>query len=293
MSPSTAALRAERAPRDRLFVMLFLAAALHGLLILGVTFNSPLAGGHGAPGLKVLLVSTQLPSAPRNDSAAYLAQRTQLGSGNTRKAVTPRLHTARPGAPRGTTGAAAAPPPGGAPAPHTAEPVLTTRGWSWRTEVAYLPAETQASEAGLGAMAAGAAPGGGGSSGPPRLNGPKRALWVSPDTRSTIVAPYLVAWRRKVERIGTLNFPIAARDAGPHAAPVIEVAIAADGTLARAVIRRSGGDPALDQAALAILRLASPFDPFPPALAHRYSVLRFTYEWQFVGGRVQGAVTMP
>lgn len=292
MSPSAASLRAERAPRDRLFVMLFLAAALHGLLILGVTFDSPLAGGHGAPGLKVLLVSTQLPGAPRNDTAAYLAQRTQLGSGNTRKAVMPRIHAGRPGAPRGSSGAAAAPPPGGAQPHHMAEPVLTTRAWSWRTEVSYFPAETQVGEAGLTAMPAGAAPGGGGS-GPLRLNGPKRALWVSPDTRSTIVAPYLVAWRRKVERIGTLNFPIAARDAGPHAAPVIEVAIAADGTLARAVIRRSSGDPALDQAALAILRLASPFDPFPPALAHRYSVLRFTYEWQFVGGRVQGAVTMP
>ncbi len=292
MSPRAALLRAERAPRDRLFVMLFLAAVLHGLLILGVTFDSPLAGGHGAPGLKVLLVSTQLPSAPRNDTAAYLAQRTQLGSGNTPKAVMPRIHASLPGAPRGSTGAAASPPPGGAQAHHTAEPVLTTRAWSWRTEVSYLPAGPQVSETGLTAPSAGTTPGGGGS-GPLRLNGPQRALWVNPDTRSTIVAPYLVAWRRKVERIGTLNFPIAARDAGPHAAPVIEVAIAADGTLARAVIRRSSGDPALDQAALAILRLASPFDPFPPALAHRYSMLRFTYEWQFVGGRVQGAVTMP
>lgn len=292
MGSSAASLRAARAPRDRLFVMLFLAAALHGLLILGVTFDSPLAGGRGAPGLRVLLVSNRLPSAPRNDKAAYLAQRTQLGSGNTQKAVAPRMHPQLPGAPRGTSGTTPAPAPGGAHESRSAEPVLTTRGWSWDTQVTYLPAEAGTRGGELAGTPGAAAPGWNGR-GPLQLNGPRRALWVSPDTRSTIVAPYLVAWRHKVERIGTLNFPLAARDASPHANPVIEVAIDADGTLARALIRRSSGDPALDQAALAILKLASPFDPFPAALARRYSVLRFTYEWQFVGGRVHGSVTMP
>ena len=67
---------------------------------------------------------------------------------------------------------------------------------------------------------------------------------------------------------------------------MVEVGIRSDGTLDKAVIRRSSGDPELDQAALAILKLASPFDPFPPELAGQYHVLRFAYEWQFVGGRV-------
>ena len=66
----------------------------------------------------------------------------------------------------------------------------------------------------------------------------------------------------------------------------MEVGIAADGTLDRVIIRRTSGNPRLDQAALAILKLASPFDPFPPELAAQYRVLRFAYEWQFVGGRV-------
>lgn len=291
MASRQATLRAARAPRDRLLVMLFLTAALHGLLILGVTFHSALAGGRGAPGLQVLLVSTRLPSAPRNATAAYLAQRTQLGSGNTRGNVAPR-RPAPSGTPQGATGGAAVVPDGGRAGRNIAEPVLTTRGFSWSTQVNYLTA-------GLAGASEAATPGGpvetarGSSNGPVRLSGPKRELWVSPDTRSTLVAPYLVAWRRKVERIGTLNFPVAARHAGPHANPVIEVAIDANGTLARAVIRRSSGDPALDHAALTILHLASPFDPFPPALARRYSVLRFTYEWQFVGGRMHGTVTVP
>jgi len=74
--------------------------------------------------------------------------------------------------------------------------------------------------------------------------------------------------------------------------PVIEVGIAANGTLDQAVIRRTSGYAELDNAALQILKLASPFDPFPPELAHEYRVLRFTYEYQFVGGRLRGgAVT--
>ena len=57
-------------------------------------------------------------------------------------------------------------------------------------------------------------------------------------------------------------------------------------------IERSSGDPELDQAALTILKLASPFAPFPPELAQRYRTLNFHYEWQFTGGRLAtGSVT--
>ena len=80
--------------------------------------------------------------------------------------------------------------------------------------------------------------------------------------------------------------PTAARGGRAQASPVVEVGITTDGTLDRVVIRRSSGNPELDQAALAILKLASPFDPFPPELAAQYRVLRFAYEWRFVGGRV-------
>jgi hypothetical protein len=49
-----------------------------------------------------------------------------------------------------------------------------------------------------------------------------------------------------------------------------------------------------DQAAMEILKLASPFDPFPPELAKQYRVLRFAYEWQFSGTRAaSGTVSVP
>ena len=56
-------LREGKAPvTDRLLTMLFLAGLLHGLLIVGLTFNAA-AGEGSAPGLEVLLVSDELPDA--------------------------------------------------------------------------------------------------------------------------------------------------------------------------------------------------------------------------------------
>ncbi len=284
-------LREGRAPVwDRLLTMLFFVALLHGVIILGLTFKSPIASNAGAPGLQVLLVSDEVPTAARNDRATYLAQRTQLGSGNTREDVTPRnpaqapVLPAQQGTPDGTALSADAQSAGSLD-----RRLLTSSGWS--TIVQYMTdkgaAGTAAEQPVLLDQQASAQNGPEDDAGPVQLRGPRRdELWVTPDTRASVVAPYLVAWRAKVERIGTLNFPAAARQAGANANPIIEVSIDADGRLDHAGIRRTSGDPELDQAALAILRLASPFDPFPPELARHYRTLNFVYEWQFVGGRL-------
>ena len=108
------------------------------------------------------------------------------------------------------------------------------------------------------------------------------ATEIVPNTRESKLAPYLNAWRTKVERLGTLNFPRYARN-GQTGNPVLEVSLKADGTLGDALIRRSSGSKEIDQAALSILRLASPFDPFPSELRKQYQELRFAYEWQFLG----------
>jgi periplasmic protein TonB len=276
--------------RDRLLMTLFIAALIHGMVILGLTF----AGGGSADsptrGLDVLLTSDELPTAARNDTAAYLAQRTQLGSGNTSAPVVahneaapaaPPVHT---GVAEGTSLTSSAP-----AARHADDPVVTTV--AQRTDIRYFSAvQGEAGESQEQPLAADIAA-------PPRpaesdtgavqLRGTSRAqLWITPDTRESIVAPYLDSWRRRVEHIGTLNYPTAAQRAGVAASPVLEVAIAADGHLAKAEILTSSGYPDLDAAALAILKLASPFDPFPPDLAARYRTLEFAYEWQFTGGRV-------
>ncbi len=287
-------LREGKAPvRDRLFVMLFLAALAHGLLILGLTFNSSLGDKGGAPGLEVLLVSDEVPEAERNDTATYLAQRTQLGSGNTREAVAPRNRASSLPIPRqdGVADGNSLAPKGDVSGAQE-ERVLTTTAWNARIQ--YLVNEGSTGESNERPLLldeqVSQQPGPEDDQGPAQLRGPKRdELWTTPDTRAATVAPYLDNWRHKVERIGTIHFPTAARTAAQKRAnPVIEVGIAANGSLDRAQIRRSSGSVELDNAALQTLKLAAPFDPFPPELARQYHVLRFVYEWQWTRG---GSVT--
>lgn len=295
MSSRALALREGTAPvRDRLVMTIFLAAVLHGIVILGITFGSGAPARDPAPGLEVLLVSDEVPSAARNDTAAYLAQRTQLGSGNTDRSVTPRNRAssaalaAHDGFEDGVSFTARSGASG-----EDDERVLTSS--SAQPDIRFIGA-ADAGAAGEKPIAiAGSAgePGPSDDTGPVQLRGPHRDdLWVTPDARESTLAPYLDHWRRRVERIGTLNYPIAARHAGSRASPVLEVQIDADGRLESDRVRRSSGDAELDHAALEILRLASPFDPFPPELARKYHALRFAYEWQFVGGRAaSGAVS--
>jgi protein TonB len=111
------------------------------------------------------------------------------------------------------------------------------------------------------------------------------------DTRESQIAGYLDGWKRRIERVGTLNFPNEARRRSLSGNPVLEVAIGANGALQQVLVRRSSGYSELDHAAMNIVRLASPFDPFPSAMRDSYPVLRFAYEWQFLHGRLgSGAV---
>ncbi len=274
--------------------MLFLAALAHGLVILGLTFNSSL-GDQGAPGLEVLLVSDEVPESDRNDSATYLAQRTQLGSGNTRDAVAPRNRASSVPIPQqdGVTDGNALAPKGDV-AGTDEERVLTTTGWSSRVQ--YLADDGSTGHSNdrplLLDQQASERPGPEDDQGPAELRGPKRdELWTTPDTKAAELAPYLDAWRHKVEHVGTIHFPAAARSVGPKSNPVIEVGIRADGSLDKAEIRRSSGSNELDNAALQTLKLAAPFDPFPPDLARQHQVLRFVYEWQWT--RRGGVTAIP
>jgi periplasmic protein TonB len=277
--------------RDRLLMTLFLAAVLHGIVILGITFGAGAIDKEAAPGLEVLLVSDELPTAARNDSATYLAQRTQLGSGNTDHPVPPRNRSS--GQPHAQDGVAAG------LAAETADPAAASSSEDERViatsasqpDIRYFSdaelGTPSGQSAALPAKSPAADPGPDDDPGPVELRGPHRdELWVTPDSREATLAPYLDSWRRRVERIGTLNYPVAARNAGAGGNPVLEVAIGTDGRLQSVRIRRSSGDPELDHAALQILKLASPFNPFPAELAAKYRTLRFAYEWQFVGGRV-------
>jgi hypothetical protein len=38
-----------------------------------------------------------------------------------------------------------------------------------------------------------------------------------------------------------------------------------------------------------ILKLASPYDPFPKDIGAKHDEIRIAYEWQFLGGSPQGS----
>ena len=258
--------------------MLFLAALAHAIVILGLSFGAGRKSGQATPGMEVLLVSDDLPEALNNEHAAYLAQRTQRGSGNTRTLPT--------GSPERRV-EALDPAARGAEEEH------------WLTTTAPSPVILWLGQAGQSASAdaserrtqnAQETLRGRGDSRELVLHGDaKTGQWVSADTKASRLAPYLDAWRRKVERVGTLNFPTAARRHDLAGSPVLEVALGSDGRLLEATVQRSSGHVEIDQAALQILKLASPFEPFPSSLTKNYSSLRFAYQYQWEFGDSAGA----
>jgi len=105
----------------------------------------------------------------------------------------------------------------------------------------------------------------------------------NPNIHDPVLAEYLSAWRNKVEQVGTANFPDKAQE-NSLGNPTLEVILRADGTLQETLVLRSSGNAALDQAALGILSLATPFDPLPELVQAEYGALRFAYEWEFTVG---------
>lgn len=273
---------------DRITTTLFLAALFHGIVILGVTFAVPDSDDRPTPTLEVLLLTGEDTRAADNPTAQYLAQRSQQGSGTTDERVRPANPASSPlsaqqaGVPDGNSTELREAVEG-----QRASEVLSAR--SDRSEIDYRSGETQpAQDAQTPIALTATAPrpiATNATDTTLRLRGRKAdgSYEVVPNTRESQLAPYLDAWRRKVERLGTLNFPQTARGKGVGN-PVLEVAIKPDGTLGEAVVRRSSGRKDVDQAALSILRLASPFDPFPAPIRKQYGELRFAYEWQFLEG---------
>ncbi|MFC5480192.1 energy transducer TonB family protein [Massilia suwonensis] len=94
---------------------------------------------------------------------------------------------------------------------------------------------------------------------------PKRTH-ISPSTRQVGYALYYKAMQKQVEEVGTLNFP---QQNGKklYGELVVSIPVFQDGSLYQKEggprIERSSGNPALDRAALEIVRRAAPFGAFP------------------------------
>ena len=94
-------------------------------------------------------------------------------------------------------------------------------------------------------------------------------------------ARYIEDWRAKIERVGELNYPQAARDQKIYGTMVVTVSIKSDGSLEGVEINRPSGNRILDAAALRIVHLAAPFAPFPADIARDTDILSVTRTWIF------------
>lgn len=288
----------DSAPRrgidDRLGSTLFLAALVHGVIILGVTFTVASIDDSGPlPSLNVTLLVDGDHDEAAPDDADYIANRNSRAAGRAAEGVRPTttLSSTQPltqlGDPQGadlTDGTPRDRAPSAeqlvtrasSPDQVQAQPQPTDAPAAQRQKAAALidqvAPQTVAAELDLRAELPNGAAG-------------EAAAIAAPNARESELADYLAGWRRRVERVGTANYP--ARFLGDLSLgrPTLEVVIGADGKLEDIVVRKSSGDNQLDQAALKILRLAAPFDPLPESIRAKYDVLRFAYEWDFFAGK--------
>ena len=105
---------------------------------------------------------------------------------------------------------------------------------------------------------------------------------ISASTQEYRYAAYLEAWRKKVERVGNLNYPDAAKRKKLYGDLLLHVAVRADGSVADIRVIRSSGHKILDDAAVRIVRLAAPFAPFPEEIRKEVDILDITRTWQFL-----------
>lgn len=271
---------------DRLPPMLFLSALVHGVLLIGITFNAVIPDTMSkAVSLEVTIVADPDNPFDRLDDAAYLAQASQRGGGNTDE-------QSRPSAPLESS----------VPVDNEgnedgdglkdafvqdsfADEVLLTTAEQHRSvpnnpREEPTPLDSRAALLRAGAEASLPLPQDLRANFLVRDKNKQRIL-VSADTKESNIAGYVDRWKRKIEAVGSRYLPEQAALQGLTGSPTLEVTITASGQLSEVIIRESSGSKLLDQAALNILRRAAPFDPFPEAVRLDHPELNFVYKWRF------------
>lgn len=270
---------------DRLGFALVLAAAVHALVIFGFGFQSRPAA-ESSPALEVTLA--RHPSSETPEDARHIASVNQRGSGSqeqSREVTTDRLAELESAELRDTQ--APVPPPQQRREEHKAPPVVTA-DTDAGDQARQQDRESQPGNAELNSPA------------PEvvreiaslraRLDEQKQAYSQMPRVlRLTTVsaaasdeAQYLHQWIRRVEEIGNLNYPEEARRQGIFGHLSLAVSLGRDGGVKNIEVLRSSGHRVLDQAAMRIVRLASPFAPIPADISEdRIEIIR---TWRFIPG---------
>ena len=218
---------------DRMGFALFLAVVLHAILILGISFSQEPSE---TPSRVLDVTLTRVPSTPRPDQFDYLSDQNQHGKPLAEKPEeSAAVRAVSERAVKDSSAAQTDP-----NAFESTQAVLNRAPTAFQrliTDVSQFR-RAQNSEALM-----------------PREPSRVRRLSqvnaaASPD------AFYLRSWQRKIEAVGNLNYPEAARRSGIYGSLRLLVAINANGSLKEVRVLQSSGEPILDQAAQNIIRLA-------------------------------------
>ncbi len=100
---------------------------------------------------------------------------------------------------------------------------------------------------------------------------------INASTREHIYAAYMESWRRKIERVGNLNYP-----RGHMGDVVVHIAVRRDGSIERMRILRHADSSLINESALKIATLAAPFPPFPEEIRQKTDILDIIRTWRFL-----------
>ena len=117
-----------------------------------------------------------------------------------------------------------------------------------------------------------------------------REKYVSARAKESIYAAYIEKWRLLVERVGNLNYPEAARQQKLEGSLVLDVAINSQGEIEKVRVLNSSGFKVLDDAAIRIVHIASPYDRFSDSIHKEIDILHIVRTWEFV--QSQSSATM-
>mgnify|MGYP001160684337 FL=1 len=263
-----------------------ISLTLHGVLLL-IQFRLPEHKPVRDKGLEVVLVNTRHATAP--DKAEVLAQANVDGGGNTEQDARPS--TPLPPQPTRKEGDALVEAKRRTPEPvREQQPVITRDKAPAKVAAAPKKVEqpTPRPEApppvsGLDLLDSAAAVA--------RLEAQidrdlqelakrPRKKFIGARAKEYRFAQYVEDWRQKVERVGTLNYPDAARGK-LYGSLLLSVSIRADGSVDKVGVQRSSGHKVLDEAAMRIVKMAAPYAPFPPDIRKDYDIIEITRTWTF------------
>jgi protein TonB len=100
-------------------------------------------------------------------------------------------------------------------------------------------------------------------------------------TEGVVYAEYVDKWRRRIEQVGTRNYPEEAKRRKIYGSLLLTVHIKADGSVEKVEIDRSSGHRLLDAAARRVVELAGPFPPFPAVVRKDWDILSISRTWMF------------